>query len=532
MFEDYLPDSYNAHDDAVNKYNAWMRSKEGVSASPEVRRQVRKKFFSAAFKKAPGGSKAIMDPKDRVNRFLQTDRAQKFRDLARSYKYQAQANGEKLNYRALYNKVIADNADLRDLSIREKTELFNRYIMPEYDPYSNHSIDNLEYDNVMMNKDKSLAHKMAYSAGLTLTNNVIAPAAKGVTSVVTGIPYLAGMALDGTGRLVGLDKDNWIRSAGRAVKTPQEWMDKKIDTWLPTRHSQTVVGTGLSGAENLERVNQAISLASSMSGLSAGAGALNAAGKAAGLASKAAPASQSSSFGNAFIQNPKTAATDLAKHVKAHPYSSVLQTGFGGLMLYPVVAPPDPWSDPGSRMTPEELAMPAIRLDEKTGKYILDESTDLPYVVQGEDGNADAYYLRPANPAAHFGAYTKPDVAEARARGFNIVSAMVDQNKAGYEINPVSDPAPANTTNPDNPPPAGSDDSAGADGKPKVSWWDSIDESQLWKAGAAVGLGALGLPIKGWAGYLATGALAGLGYAYGDKIPEWWDKFMNAVNTK
>jgi hypothetical protein len=524
--------SDHLYNQAVDQYKAWLKTPEGINASPEQQRLKRRSLFTATHRAVDPGEDLLR----RRESFINSPQAANVR---RMYEFTRRARPN-LSAKGAFNVMVSQHPNLiKDLTPEQLKFLVSRYVTQ--DPRrrgTDAGVSNSVYDsNLNPAENPSALRRAAYSGILNFTTNVGKPVVEGLAF----IPDLGAKALGGTSRLLGLGLDlagkhnaaKHFDDAGRYLSTATPDL---INYLVPTKTNEADAARGDVNFDWFNRGTRATS--NIVGGLLSlgGVGAAKSSGEALRLVA----------------QSPGLIKA-MTGPVARHPWvSGLTSAGF----LYSTL------SGAGSERTAtdtdlygftEKVAPNGVRVVMKAPA--VEVSPDGHIISNGAQGSLlaannpglDSVIKRlPSNHPTRVAAENAvrkqyKDISDALSKGTAAVISNDGKRRLAtlkdilLDDNIPTSPAQTSTTNPDNPAPAGSPPPSTSDegaGDNKVSWWDSVDKSQLWKGGTAVGLGLLGLTAGGWKGLLSAGILGGLGYAYGDKLPGWWDDFMKAVNTK
>ena len=508
------------YEKAVGVYRNWLKTPEGLSATDEQKRLKRRSLFMPT-------NRRVEDREDfdrtRYNLF-RSRQADQFRRQYEAVRFER----PNLTPHAAYDVVMSRNPNLtKELSTQERLDLYSRYVKQDTRVKgTDFGISNANYDTVLYDNNRSMFNKMLNMGAANFSANFANPVLSSAMRSATFIPALASAAGWGLGKLTGIKT---LEDAGRESTKfffykPAEWAGKIAPT--KERYADSGIGEG-----GLDRLNQGLNIASTYGGYALTGGPFRR------LTMKSLVPKTLKN-----VAHPKAYARLIVKNFKQHPWRTSAEGLYSGVMggLFTpylvdtagdLILGRDPYDEPNKAIaTPEEVfGLKAKRNRDGSIAMFNNPSGDrLASVSPGANAVIDR--LPEDHPDRRLrDAIQLQQLIDIKKRSEKEkVPIKVFPEESYYDdIKPISNPdnpAPAGS-----PPPSDSDDGSGGN---KVSWWDSVDKSQLWKGGAAVGLGLLGLTAGGWKGLLSAGILGGLGYAYGDKLPEWWDDFMKAVNTK
>jgi hypothetical protein len=474
--------------DAVDQYKSWLKSPEGINSTDNQKRLKRRSLFIP--------TNRVVDTEEvKSNQREALVRSQDAENIRRLYEFTRRSRPN-LTAKSAFSVMAADNPALfKKLTADQFKFLYDRYVSQDQRRRGDSKdISNSVYDSNMNPANSSALRRATFSGAANLTTNVGKPAVEGLLAV----PRLAGWS---TGKLLTLAGAN---NVGNAIA---DFSSKGVGRLIPTKSDTADYGIGY---KHYDAFNRAMGTASALAG-----GYLGVPGSFVDKASKIPY------IGKAVPWLVPRGAGDITfAAVKAHPIVTGLSgMGLVGSYMYGPKEKETGWGD---------IVGGAVHQDKSTGEVAIDLSNDRR--VLGTN-------LSPADPGVNLAVKKLgPDHPLYQKQ----VDTVLDQRKAVLDAEAKnklylgsldkSFPITNSAHNPNNPSPPGSGDGD------KVSWWDSLDEQTKWKIAATATSGLVGATagswLGGWKGALLGTAMAGLGYAYGDKLPEWWNRFISATDAR
>lgn len=517
-----MPDS--PYSIAVNQYKAWLKTPEGRKASPEQQRLKRRSLFTATHKYRDPGKDLLR--KREV--FINSPQAANIRRL---YEFTRRERPD-LNAKGAFNVMVSQHPSLiKDLTPEQLNFVYSRYVTQ--DPRrrgTDTGVANSVYDSNLNPAENPSAFKRAvYSGALNFTTNVGRPVVKGMTMAPIFVSQLSGLGAKGIGYTLDAmgmpTAARYVDSAGNYLITAP---NDAINYLIPAKTNEADAARGDIAFDKFNRATRAASYV---------VGSLLAPGSLA-AASKAGSAKNMETALRAVAYGPKApgAIRMLADPMIRHPW----RTGFNILNFMGVAG--TALAGAGDERTAtdrelygfrEEIAPNGVTLVTKArgvsitpdGEIVSDGAGGGLFAADNQGLNSAIRQLPESHPLRTHAKKTTneqySDIAKKLHTGSAVIAnsdgtALLTPRELVYDGNSPHDIDNTTDNTTDN----------------KVPWYDSITEEHLWRGGSALGLGLAGASLGGWKGAIAAGVLGGLGYAYGNQLPVWWDKFMKAVNTK